>query len=268
MRRGMLYVMSAAGLVGLAACKETSAPAASLVNESTVTSDVAASSGDAMATEVAAMVGNETTAGMAAPPAALTLGGTNADFSRVRTCYDSTGAVVAGCTPLSSVRKIITTGSLNASRADTFSVTGGATIAYSGAVHRFATDTLFRIFASGSETSRTHGGLQTSHDTTSFGRSGVADSVSRTFAEAAIDSVRGVTWNLPRLSNPFPVSGYIVRIDSVHATFSNATKSQTRDEVKVVKIQFPPVDAQGNVTLTINGKSCLLNLVTHHVSGC
>lgn len=268
MRGRLLHLMTAAGLVGLAACKETSAPAASLINEATVTSDVAASSGDAMATEVAGMVGNETTAGMSAPPAAFNLFGTSADFTRVRTCYDSTGAVVAACTPLSSVRKIITSATLNATRADTFTVTGGATIAYSGAVHRLATDTLFRNFVSGTETSRTHSGLQNSHDTTSFGRTGVADSVQRSHAETAIDSVRGVTWNLPRFSNPFPVSGYIVRIDSVHATFSNATKSQTRDEVKVVKIQFPPIDAQGNVTLTINGKSCTLNLVTHHTSGC
>ena len=27
-------------------------------------------------------------------------------------------------------------------------------------------------------------------------------------------------------------------------------------------------DAQGNVTLTVNGKTCNLNLVTHHVSNC
>jgi hypothetical protein len=59
--------VTAAGLVGLAACKENTSPAASLVDEAAITSDVAASSGDAMATAVAGMTGNETTVGMAAP---------------------------------------------------------------------------------------------------------------------------------------------------------------------------------------------------------
>ena len=44
--------------------------------------------------------------------------------------------------------------------------------------------------------------------------------------------------------------------------------SKTKDEVKTVKITFPPIDAQGNVTLTIDGKTCNLNLVTHRVSNC
>jgi len=266
MHRSILHLAVAAGLVGLAACKENTSPAASLFNDSTVTADVAASAGDAMATAVTGMVGNETTVGMAAPTVGLSIAGNNADYgNRNRTCYDSTGAVVAACSPLSSVRKIVTSASLNTSRADTNSVTGGATTILTGAVHRAWTDTLFRNFSSGTETSRKHSGLQTSHDTTTFSNSGT--SVTRTHDESAADSVRGVTWNLPRASNPFPVSGYIVRIDTVHATFTSPTTTSSKTEVKVVKITFPP-DAQGNVTLTIDNKTCTLNLVTHKVSNC
>jgi hypothetical protein len=266
MHRNMLHLAVAAGLLGLAACKENTSPAASLFNDSTVTADVAASSGDAMATVVTGMAGNETSVGMAAPAIGFSIAGNLADYgNRNRTCYDSTGAVVAACSPLSSVRKIITTASLNTTRTDTNSVTGGATTILSGAVHRVWTDTLFRNFTSGTETSRTHSGLQASHDTTTFSNSGT--SVSRTHDESAVDSARGVTWNLPRSSNPFPVSGYIVRVDTVHATFTNATTSSSKTEVKVVKITFP-ADSQGNVTLTIDDKSCTLNLVTHKVTNC
>ena len=268
MGRRVLHLVVAAGLLGLAACKDNTAPAASLVDEATVTADVAASSGDEMATVVTGLAGNETTAGIGAPPAELSMLGNNADYNRTRTCYDSTGTVVAGCSPLSSVRKIVTTSSLNTSRADTMSTTGGSTVAFSGAVHRSATDTVTRNYTSGSETSRTHSGLQTSNDSTSFGKTTPTDTVSRSFAEAAADSVRGVTWDLPRLSNPFPVSGYIVRIDTVHVTFMSPTRSQDKTEVKTVKITFPPIDAQGNVTLTIDNKTCTLNLVTHRVSNC
>ena len=86
----------------------------------------------------------------------------------------------------------------------------GAT--WSGAVHRFAHDTVTRNFAESTETSRTHDGNSTAFDTTTYSDA----NVSRLFEEAASDSVRGVTWNLPRFSNPFPVSGSIVRNVQIH----------------------------------------------------
>lgn len=265
MTRRILHVMTAAGLVGLAACKEGTSPTAALFNDSTVTADVAASSGDAMATAVMqTMIGNEAAAAMPAPSVGFDLFGTRSfSWSRTRTCYDSTGAVVAACTPMSSVRKVITDFTLTGTRADTNSVTGGATTIFSGSVHRAGTDTVTRVFTSGSETSRVHSGLTTSHDTATFSNG----TVSRTHDESAADSVRGVTWNLPRFSNPFPVSGYIVRIDTVHATFTSPTATDSRTVTRLVKITFP-ADAQGNVTLTINAKTCTLNLVTHKVFNC
>ena len=267
MSRNFLKLMMAAGLVGLGACKENTSPVASLFSDSTVTADVAASSGDAMATMVNAMGVNESSVGMAPGVVSLAMAGLGADYARSRTCYDSTGAVVAGCSPLSSVRKIVTLATLNTTRNDTASTLGGATVTFNGGVHRAWSDTLFRNFTAGSETSRTHSGLQTAFDTTTFQRAGVVDTVTRTHDEAATDSVRGVTWNLPRASNPFPVSGYIVRIDTVHATFTNATTSVSRTVIKNIKITFP-ADAQGNVVLTIDTKTCNLNLVTRRVTDC
>jgi hypothetical protein len=268
MHRNMLHLAVAAGLLGLAACKESTSPAAALYNDSTVTADVAASSGDEMATTVSTMLTNEAAATLTAPPSAFSLFAplrSNVSWSGSRTCYDSTGAVVNACSPMSSVRKIITAFTLNGSRADTSTVTGGATRIFGGAVHRAGTDTLNRNFTSGSETSRTHSGLVTSHDTTTFSNS--ATNVARTHDETAADSVRGLTWNLPHSSNLFPVSGYIVRVDTVHSTFTSPTTTSSKTVVKLVKITFP-ADAQGNVTLTIDNKSCTLNLVTHVVANC
>jgi hypothetical protein len=191
-------------------------------------------------------------------------------ISRNRTCYDgtdvATAGVVAGCSPLSSVRMIITDASLDGSRSFSSSVTGGASVSFSGGVHRVLTDTLRRTFDTSQppvETARSHSGFATAHDTSSY----QGPNVSRFHSEAAYDSVVAVTWNLPRSTNPWPVSGMIVRSDTVHATFTNATQTVTRDLQKRIAVVFP-ADDQGNVVLTIDGQTCNLNLVTHRVTDC
>jgi hypothetical protein len=76
-----------------------------------------------------------------------------------------------------------------------------------------------------------------------------------------------VTWNLPRANNPFPVSGSIVRVAAVHVVVTRANRTETRDVNRKITVTFP-ADAQGNVVLTVNDKTCNLNLVSHIVSGC
>lgn len=266
MNRKLLYLAMGAGLLGLASCKEsTSAPA--LFNTATVTADVALSAGDAAATTVETMTGNEVTAAMPSPPARAfdLLGSASNTLSiiRNRTCFDSTGAVVAACSPIASVRKVVTHLTLDGSRSGTSTVTGGATVTWSGVVHRVADDTVNRNFAGATETSRTHNGFATSHDTTAFDNG----TVRRDHDEAASDSVVGITWNLPRLTNPFPVSGKFIRNVALHTTFTSATQTATRDLTKRIEVDFP-ADAQGNVTLLIDAKTCNLNLVTHAVTNC
>jgi hypothetical protein len=257
----------ATGLAGLTACKESTSPAA-LFSTTTVTTDVAASTGDAVATAVETMTGNETGAALPAPGVGFDLFGSNGNVTvnRSRTCYDASNAVVAGCTPIASVRKIVTHVTLDGSRSGTNTTTGGSTVTFTGAVHRVADDTLRRNFNTAVppvDTSRTHTGLQTSHDTTTFSN----PPINRTHVEAAVDSVIGVTFLLPRTTHPYPVSGHITRIDSVTATFTNGTRTETRSLVKMITVTFP-ADGQGNVPLAIDGKACTLNLVTHKVAGC
>lgn len=253
----LLRLSAAAGLVLFAACsKDTTAP--SLIDQTTLTTDVASSAGDGIALDVTSIAGNETAAGLAPPAAGASAMGDSVSWTRTRTCFDSTGTSVS-CVPLSAVRTIVTHWSFSGVRNDT--AENGAV--FSGDVERVADDTMFRNFTAGTETSRTHDGVATGSDTSSF----AGPNVARTYDESAIDSVDAVTWNLPRLNNPFPVSGMIVRNVSVHATFESANRSQTTDVTKRVEVDFP-ADAQGNVVLKIDGKTCNLNLVTRHVSNC
>jgi hypothetical protein len=265
MNRRVLQLTVAAGLLGLAACKESTSPA-TLFDAATVTADVAQSAGDAAATTVETMAGNEAYAAMPTPPARpfdLSSAAAMLNYNRSRTCYDATGAVVAGCSPMSSVRTVVLHVIIDGSRSGSNATTGAATVTWSGAVHRVADDTVTRSFTGTTETSRTHSAVATAHDTTTFSNG----TVSRTHDEAAHDTAKAVTWNLPRSSNPFPVSGSIVRVDSLHTTVTKGTETVTKDLVKTVEVDFP-ADAQGNVVLKIDGKTCNLNLVTHAVTNC
>jgi len=248
---------AAAGLLGLWACSESTSPTtASLVNQTTLTSDVASSSGDAIATDVQVVSTNEVFVGLTAP-VELAPATDSVSYTRTRTCFDSTGTSVTCGT--AAVRKAALFVSFSWARHDT--AADGAV--FLGNVKRVAYDTLFRNYTSGVETSRTHDGNSAGTDTTSF----TGPNVTRTYQEAGIDSVEAVTFNLPRLNNPFPISGKIVRNVSIHATFTSATRSDTTDVTKRIEVDFPP-DSQGNVVLKIDTKTCNLNLVTHHVSNC
>ena len=271
-------LVMAAMATGLAACGEavTSTHLASLASDSTVTKDVATSAGDAIATHVQTMVANETAAAL--PGSAMPFGfdgsssgggspmNNSLTFNRTRTCYDAAGAVVAGCRPESSVRKIVTLVTMDGSRSGSSSTTGGESKTFLGAVHRISHDTLVRNFDSSDppvEKSRTHSDVAVAHDTTLF----TEGANSRNMTEASHDNVNAVTWNLPRNLNPFPVSGSIVRLDSVHVVVTKDSKTETKDLVRTVEVDFP-ADSQGNVVLKIDGKTCTLNLVTHAVANC
>jgi hypothetical protein len=258
--------VAAVATLSLAACGDTTEPGLNLFNDSTTTVDIAASSGDAMATSVQGMIDNETAAGGGADfvssSASLDVTKTG-DWNRNKTCLDANNAVVANCLPFSSVKKIVIQATLNVSRSGTSQTNGGAAATWTGAVHRSWNDTTTRNFTNTTETSRTHNGNEVVHDTTTF----TDAKMSRLMAEAAHDSSKNIVFNLPRSQNPWPASGSLVRVDSVHVAITAGDKSVTKDLVRTVTVAFP-ADAQGNVVLTVNGKTCNLNLVTHVVSAC
>lgn len=250
----------------LAACDQSTNPTTNLVADSTIAADVAASAGDAIAASLETMAGHEVA--MALPGSAIRDGRaaltTNSfNVTRSRTCYDVDGVEVSGCTPLSSVRKVVTSVTVDGTRSGSHTKENGTTVTWTGAVHRAGSDTVVRNYDGDTEVSRTHTGIGVGHDTSTFSDG----NVSRFFAENAVDSVKALTWNVPRANNPFPVSGSIVRVDSVHVVATRGTETRERKVVWTIRVDFP-ADAQGNVVLHVNDKTCNLNLVTRVVSNC
>jgi hypothetical protein len=249
-----------------AACTDTTGSAPKLATDALVNQDIASSAGDAAAQLLFDMQVNESSAGA---PMITSADQTGADITpnftyvRTRTCYDAQGAVVASCSPISSVRKIVTHVTANGSRSGTTTTTGGGTVTMTGAVHRTADDTLTRVFTSTTETSRVHNGNSLAKDTTTFS----GNDVTRLSAETATDSVQGVTWAIPRTQGASPTAGKIIRRATVHITVTKANLTETRDVTRRIEIDFP-ADANGNVVLKIDNKTCSLNLQSHAVTNC
>ena len=263
-------LVAAVAVISLSACSTTTASTPTLFNDSTATLDVATSTGDAAATALSTMRVNDSTAvGTSADyvgPTALSEIVPNVSVTRSRTCLDANNVVVAGCSPTSSVRKVVSHVTIDGTRTQSNSTTGGNSATWTGSVHRVSNDTTTRNFNTAQppvEISRTHNDVAVAHDTTSF----TEGTLTRKASEISHDSVKAVTFNLPRSSNPYPASGSFVRVDSVHVALTKGTLSETKDLVRVVTVTFP-ADAQGNVVLTVNAKTCNLNLVTHAVTNC
>ena len=255
MNRSLMYLLGAAAAASLAACSDSTTAAVSTnLSDSTITANVATTSGDAIASGVSDMVTSENSAALPSAPGDNVIQGDSVSITRTRTCYDSTGTQLTGCSPVSAIRKVIVHTSFDGTR------TG---VSFFGQVHRVRDDTVSRNFTGATETSRTHNAVGTAKDTSDFNNG----TVSRVFVENAQDSIEGITWNLPRNTNPFPVAGTFVRNVAVHAEFHGPNRDETRDVTRRVEVDFP-ADAQGNVVLKINAKTCNLNLVTRAVTNC
>ena len=259
MKSARFAVPAAVALLAFTACGDPTSSNA-LFDDSAVTADVAASAGDAVASMIGTMIGNEALAG-GGPDAAGTE--TNVVYSPTRSCYDANGAAVANCLPFSSVRMIVVAGTLKATRSSTRTNQSGATVTWTGSINRSINDTTRRVFTGTTETSRVHTNIGVAHDTTTF----TDGAFTRKLSETALDSVKALTFNLPRGSNPWPVSGSIVRRSAATVAITKGDQNLSRDVSHRVEVLFP-ADAQGNVTLKIDAKTCQLNLVTRAVTNC
>ena len=253
-RSTLKYLVMAGAAFSLAACSKDATSPVSLVTDAQVTSDVAASQGDAMASEYDIMAANEGSAALPSPQSGFPLFASPPVVVRTRTCFDVANVVLVNCQPVASIRKVVVHLQIDGSRTGTN---------FTGSEHRTRDLTVVRNFTGTVEISRTHDGTGTDSDTAAFNNG----TITRTFAEGATDSVVGVTWNVPRANNPFPTAGKFIRNVTIHATFSNGTRSETKDVTRRIEVDFP-ADAQGNVVLKVNTNTCNLNLVTHVVSGC
>ena len=263
--RSARFAIPAIALFAFAACSDTTSTDG-LIDDSALTLDVAASAGDATAEMIGIMIANEASAGGGPDGAGANMAdapASNLDVTRSRTCLDANNAVVQNCLPFSSVRKIAIAATINGTRSASRSKEGGATVTWTGVVHRTSNDTTTRVFSGSTETSRVHTDVALGNDTTTF-TDGV---LTRRISEAVRDSVRSLTFNLPRSSNPYPASGSIVRNATVNVLVTSGDRSASATRSHRIEVLFP-ADAQGNVVLKINAKTCQLNLVTRAVSNC
>jgi hypothetical protein len=242
-------ICALAAVAGLVACSDVNAP--SDLTDTQMAADLAASSGDAIATDVGQAILNE--GSFAGAPglersAMAALDTSQIDASRTRTCYDAQDNVVT-CGPGAVSMRVTATIDGTVQRGN-----------FTGIIHR-TRDLTITGLGSGS-TTRTHNGVGTSNDTTNFtGARGT-----RFARESASDSIINLVFQLPHASNPWPVSGQIVRNVDANITLTrpdNTTITRTIDRRVVVTF---PADAQGNVAIQVGDLSCTLNLVTHHVT--
>lgn len=238
----------------------------SFFEDEVVTEDIAASAGEAMAASIADMIGNESSASMPMVISADAPTANAVTVNRSRTCYDAANAVLTGCTPIASVRRIVTNLTADGTRSDTRTTKRGTESNWNGSVHRIVADTMRRNFNTAqppAEVSRTHSGFTTGNDTTTF----TEGDFTRKASEQLRDTVKALRFDLPRSSNSWPAAGSIVRVTTVTATVSKGTVSETRNFTRRITVTFP-ADAQGNVVLTINETTCSLNLYTRRVTNC
>jgi hypothetical protein len=238
----------------------------SVFQDDVVTEDIAATAGEAMAASIADMIANQSTASMPMVVGADAPSANAVTVNRSRTCYDASDVVLTGCTPIASVRRIVTNLTIDGTRSDTRNTNRGTEASWTGAVHRVMADTMRRNFNTAqppAEVSRTHSGFSTGNDTTTF----TEGDFTRKASEQIRDTVKALRFDLPRSTNPWPAAGSIVRVTTVNATVSKGTQSESRSFTRRITVTFP-ADAQGNVVLTINATTCNLNLVTRRVTNC
>lgn len=260
MKHRFSFVAAAALCTAVLTGCDSTAVATQLLDDATVTNDVAASAGDAMATHVKTMVGNETSGTFAGIMGDAIPVSNAVSTSRTTACFDAAGAPVTNCQPMASVRRIVATATLSGTRTRTDTINGRVR-GFTGTVSRVASDTITRNFTATTETSRAHTGLSRSTDTTTFTE---GDMVRRA-TEVAVDTVKAVTWSMPR--SAYPISGSVVRVVTGTVTLTKGTRTESRQIARKITVTFPP-DAQGNVTMTVDGKTCTLNLTTHRVGNC
>ncbi len=251
-------LMTAATAALLAGCSKSSTSPSSLLSDAQVTSDVASTSGTAAATDVANLATNDDqVTAFPSAPAGSEQASDSLVITRSHVCYDSTGAAQGTCSA-TTTDSVVFHWTLNGQIGPDTNYRGAV---FQANIHRTRNGTISHLL--GTETYRIHNAVGTSNDTTSFtGTIGT-----RNAAESAVDSVVNIRFNLPRSSNPWPVSGQYIRNVSGTIKLTNPTDTIIKTYTRRVTVTSP-ADAEGNVVLTINGSTCNLNLVTRKVTSC
>src|SRR5689334_7879206 len=135
MHRSRSAALAAALLsaITLASCEK--GVEANLITDAEVNADIAATSGDALATSVSVLTANEATASLSTTGAPSNIVAGSVTYERSRTCYDADGAEVPNCSPRATVRTIVTHVQFDGTRSGS-NDDGSKT--WSGGIHRVA----------------------------------------------------------------------------------------------------------------------------------
>ena len=263
MKRHSLVPLALAGLV-LAATACSDATSNSLTSDSELTADLFATAGDAMAADVQELLQNEIFVGAALPNSSSPVPlftPPSWNVVRTRTCYDAQQQQQAQCDAATTASIVLTVAIDGSVERQHSGPRGSETIVI--AVHRDRQLTISGL--AGTETFRVHDGFGSSTDTSTF--SGTHDGVShlRVIREASNDTAEAVRFNLPHSTNPWPVSGRIIRNSAGTIDVTVGDRHGTRSFTRRVVVTFP-ADNQGNVPITINDRTCTLNLVNRTVT--
>jgi hypothetical protein len=253
MRRHLLSSCLAACALAIAGCSDTTEP--SLLSDAEIEADLAATSGDAIATEldllgetgaILGLPGFRVRAGLApvSMPPGLTV-------TRTVTFYDAQGNVQEQYDD-SATASIRIQESIDGTRQGE---------RFTTAVHRDRDRTVSGL--EGDETSHIWNGEGTGLDSVTF----TGEEGTRLAVESSADSIVELVFNLPRSTNPWPASGQIIRNLTTIVTVSGERGEVTRTLSRRIVVTFP-ADEQGNVTIQIGERTCTLNLVTRRVTNC
>ena len=264
-RRSLMQPVLAAAVLAAAACSDNTST--SLTSDAELSADLVATAGDAIAADVHELIQNELFVGAALPASQP---GVNLfqtppswDVVRSRVCYDAQQVAQAQCDAATTASIVFTVAIDGSVERQHTGPRGTETIVIG--VHRDRQLTISGL--AGTETFRVHDGFGSSTDTATF--SGTHEGVTHTriVHEASNDTVEMVRFDLPRNLNPWPVSGRIIRNSSGDVDVTVGDRHETRSFSRRIVVTFP-ADAQGNVTININNRTCTLNLVTRTVANC
>ncbi|MBX6331383.1 MAG: hypothetical protein IRY91_06030 [Gemmatimonadaceae bacterium] len=275
-RRTVSYSMAAAVLVfGLAACSSDSTGPSFSVPDAEVEQSVAADAGEAIATSVDLMTGDEQADG-----ASASVVGPDAGFNAVTvSCSGPDGDGWFTCEKtrwngLDVVRQRrfwegtdfglgwdpAATDSVNHRR----TVTGSFTPAWNPAktywVNRADTATMV-VDRSGSPVLHVWTGTGVRADSTTY----TAANGSRAFHYTAYDTATAVAFAMPRSTYPWPQSGTLVHTITALVTAESGMRHYERTVTRRAVVTF---NGTQTVPLEVGELTCTLDLATHAISGC
>lgn len=260
-------------LVAACASDRTLAPRGTVLTDQRVSTDVASSSGDAIASDIQGLETILTTAGANGGDIAKTAGPRPSENS---SCAYSGGTGWWTCSPASE-NGVITARSYEyldaagkpmqfyndlSTETVKHQIKSDGTVSrdttFSGVIHRTRSTSVSGL--TGKETSRKWNSAGASSDTVVHKDNGST----RKYAGTAADSLKNVIFPYPHTKDSYPLSGVSIRVTNYIVTATGKT-TETRSVSRRVVTTY---NGTADVQILLGTTTCTLHLDTHKVDGC